>query len=131
MTIKSNVIDQAHLNQIADQMDLLIYQLALTAKGMRFVLRPRRGSNRYRRINHPALTHKSHQRNLWAVCWHGFRDFMIKVYELDPNATIITTMATYHGQDHFNQTFEETGNHHVNGWSQVTYRQTCAFEKGD
>ena len=43
-----------------------------------------------------------------AICWHGFRDFMISMYELDSNLRFVTAKATYKNKDDFYIKFPDT-----------------------
>ena len=43
-----------------------------------------------------------------AICWHGFRDFMIAMYELDSNLRFVTAKATYKNKDDFYIKFPDT-----------------------
>lgn len=50
-----------------------------------------------------------HERKVWAVCWHGFRDFIREVYKINSTAKIITALATYEDEQHFEVTYPDTG----------------------
>ena len=43
-----------------------------------------------------------------AICWHGFRDFMIAMYELDSNLRFVTAPVTYNNKDDFYIKFPDT-----------------------
>ena len=51
----------------------------------------------------------SRGRRVNAVCWHGHRDFMYKLFDKFPHATLKTMLATYRGLDDFTKKFEDTG----------------------
>lgn len=50
-----------------------------------------------------------HKRKVWAVCWHGFRDFIREVYKINSTATIITSLARYEDEQHFEVIYPDTG----------------------
>ena len=50
-----------------------------------------------------------HKRKVWAVCWHGFRDFIREVYKINSTATIITAYARYEDVTDFEVTYLDTG----------------------
>ena len=65
-------------------------------------------------------------RRIWAVCWHGHRDYMRAVYELDPSARFKSAMADYRGADDFESKFPDTA--YTNVGSQmfpVLAREKC------
>lgn len=48
-------------------------------------------------------------RRIWAINWEGHRDFMLGIFELDPNATIDSSLARYNGVDEFERLHTLTG----------------------
>lgn len=57
-------------------------------------------------------------RRIYAVCWHGFRDFLSGLYEREPYAVADTALARYVGAKHFRQTYPGTyidGRHPLTG----------------
>jgi hypothetical protein len=50
----------------------------------------------------------SEGRRVFAVCWHGHRDFMQEVFRRDPDARIKTAMADYRGAADFEAKYHET-----------------------
>lgn len=79
---------------------------------IRFRILPQKGSERYQKIKQTPYT-KSGERKAYAVCWHGHRDFMFKLFELDPNARLQTAMADYRGMEGFRATYPETAHKNV------------------
>ena len=43
------------------------------------------------------------------VCWHGHKEFMLGVFEINPDAIIKTSFASYKGKHDFLMKYEETG----------------------
>ncbi len=68
------------------------------------------GDYKYQRTSSSGF---SPDRRVFAVCWHGWRDFMIALYERDPDARIKTVFADYHGVEGFRRNYEATGNKNV------------------
>lgn len=86
---------------------------------MKFTLRPLAGSDRYRRFSNTG-------RRINAACWHGHRDFMLKLFEICPHAILKTSLATYKGKEDFLSKFESTGwNNCGNMAIPLTYRHSC------
>ena len=48
-----------------------------------------------------------------SVCWHGFRDFLKKLYEISDNIRVITSKAIYTTKADFYNTYENTGYYNV------------------
>lgn len=42
------------------------------------------------------------------LCWHGFRDVVAAVMDVNPSARVATGMAVYAGKDGFEQAYPET-----------------------
>lgn len=72
-----------------------------------------RGDSRYQRESVGTAG-----RRVYAVCWHGFRDYFRAVYRLEPNAIFYTAIATWHDRDDFEARHTLTG--HLNVGSQVS-----------
>lgn len=49
-----------------------------------------------------------------AVCWHGHRDFMRKLFDAFPMMTIRTALAEYNGEEDFENTHERTSDQQWN-----------------
>ena len=48
------------------------------------------------------------ERAVWAVCWHGHREFMRELFKANPDGIIRTAKATYQGSEHFESTHRTT-----------------------
>ena len=54
--------------------------------------------------------HRSHSgRRTVSACWHVHRDVMKEIFDINPSATLKTSLAYYKGKDDFYEKFEETG----------------------
>jgi hypothetical protein len=64
--------------------------------------------NPYQRIS-ASVFHDD--RKVAAVCWHGYRDFMMQLFEDHPEARIVTTRQgyiSYNGLDDFKKKYQDT-----------------------
>jgi len=52
-------------------------------------------------------------RHMPKASWQAHRDVMFALFEQDPDAVLITALATYVGRDDFNAKFEDTGDRNV------------------
>lgn len=67
-----------------------------------------------------------HKRKVWAICWHGFRDFIREVYKINSAARIITRLACYEGEQHFEITYPETGYTNIGSICEpLLYKDAC------
>ena len=79
--------------------------------------------------NHPALHYRKHGYSkdyTLAVCFHGHKEFMDRIFEINPNAVIRTCKAAYLGVNDFANKFESVGN--TNAGSilyPMRYRDMC------
>lgn len=65
-------------------------------------------------------------RRVHAVCWHGFRAFFRAAFELKPDASFRTAMATYKGKEHFEAVHPETGYRNVgSAFYPMQAREAC------
>lgn len=107
-------------------------------RGLRFRLVPkitpdmRTPKGRLRRKNGAPLPtpytrlNSRQTRRVNAVCWHGHRDFMLTLFNLLPDLTLYTALATYRGRDHFLSTHNSTRYHnHGSTFSPAQYDSLC------
>ena len=52
-------------------------------------------------------------RHMRKASWEAHRDVMAELFEVDPQATIRTALATYRGRKHFHDTYAETAHKNV------------------
>lgn len=68
----------------------------------------------------------SGQRRVNAVCWHAYRDVLIEVFNINPDAKVRTAMAKYLGRESFYENFPETGRHNIGSMMYpVTMPECC------
>ncbi len=76
---------------------------------------------KYARLNHK-LT-----RRVAAVCWHGHRDFMLKLFDLLPTLTLRTGLTTYKGKEDFENKFPSTGEKYIGTTYEPCYYSDACF----
>ena len=86
----------------------------------------RSNNDKYQRTGHMYSENLQRYNKVSAVCWHGFRDFMIAMYKLDGNLRFVTAHTTYKNKDDFYIKFPDTA--YKNIGSQVNplnYANAC------
>jgi hypothetical protein len=79
--------------------------------------------------NHPFLRYRKHghcREYTFAVCFHGHKEFMDKIFEINPCAVIRTCKAVYLGQTDFANKYDNVG--HSNAGSMmnpIQYMDMC------
>ena len=68
----------------------------------------RSNNDKYQRTGFMYSENLKRYNKVSAICWHGFRDFMIAMYELDSNLRFVTAKATYKNKDDFYIKFPDT-----------------------
>jgi hypothetical protein len=53
------------------------------------------------------------QRRVAAVCWHVYRDVLIEVFNINPDAKVKTAYAKYYGKQAFYDLFPDTGHRNI------------------
>jgi len=92
------------------------HSITKDGRAYRFNLRPDKtlgrseGDYKYQRTSASGF---SPDRRVFAVCWHGHRDFMKELFERDPDARIKSMFADYRGKEQFEDKFEATGYRNV------------------
>lgn len=66
------------------------------------------------------------ERKVNAVCWHGFRDFMREVYQVNSQAVIVTAVIRYDSLAHFERLYPDTGYVNIHSHAKpLYYRDAC------
>lgn len=60
-------------------------------------------------------------RRVNAVCWHGHRDFMTRLFDLLPNLKLETAKATYRGRNGFLDLYQATAHRNIGSKFQPLY----------
>lgn len=65
-------------------------------------------------------------RRINAVCWHGYRDALIELFNINPNAKVRTAMAKYLGRESFYREYPKTGYQNIGApIAPVTMPELC------
>jgi len=66
------------------------------------------------------------RRAAWAVCWHGHWEFMMGVFDHDPNAIFVTRESTWDGVEDFLARAEASGTRNIGSQiMQASYNSQC------
>jgi len=68
----------------------------------------RKNNNKYQRTGFMYSDKLNRYNKVNAVCWHGFRDFLKSLYEIDENLRVVTAQTTYTNKENFYSTYEDT-----------------------
>ena len=68
----------------------------------------RKNNNKYQRTGFMYSDTLNRYNKVNAVCWHGFRDFLKSLYEIDENFRVVTAQTTYTNKENFYSTYEDT-----------------------
>lgn len=61
-----------------------------------------------------------------AVCWHGYRDWMLALFGADPAARLKTAQADYRGRDGFLKKYPPTGRTNIGStFEPLLYEDAC------
>ena len=141
--VDPKLVPLAELEAVADSMGMQLYDFADNGVGQRgkyagrarykFVLRPLHGGSpdaRYRAVRDNPYG-VSGERRIWAICWHGHRDFMRAVFRLDPDATFKTSVDTWDGSDDFEARHEFSGHRNIGSMmAPQSYADACHCPAG-
>ena len=67
------------------------------------------------------------RRKINAVCWHGFRDFLIELYNISGNNfRVVTAQTTYNNKDDFYNKYQATGQNNIGSMIEpLHYEDAC------
>jgi len=99
-------VNETQLQICADEVGVAIFNLRKDGRALRFGIRPTGeridGDYKYQRVGH------RNERRVFAVCWHGHRDFMRAAFRINPEARILTMWADYKNSEVFEDIFPDT-----------------------
>lgn len=111
----------ASLGKAANEAGVILNNLRTDGNGFRFTLAL--DGERYRRLSHMG-------KKVAAVCWHGHREFMLNLFTYEPNAKLVTAMATYDGVDEFCFKATDTGFKNIGSIAKpMKYIDACTCKK--
>lgn len=65
-------------------------------------------------------------RRVAAACWHAHRDFMEALFDLRPEAVLVSCQARYEGRSGFERDYPETGYNNIGSqFEPLAYRDAC------
>lgn len=126
-------LTEAQLEQCATEIGVKLYEARVEGRAIRCRILPTgekiEGDYKYQRTSASGW---HADRRVHAVCWHGYRDFMLAVFEVNPDARIKTMMADYRGKDDFLSKYEETGYRNVGSMMYpMQAREVCNCANGN
>ena len=66
------------------------------------------------------------KRKVNAICWHGFRDFFIELYNYNSNLRVVTANATYQNSFDFYKNYNQTGYKNIGSMVEpLEYNKAC------
>jgi hypothetical protein len=60
-------------------------------------------------------------RRIKAACWHAYRDVLVEVFNISPDANVYTTMAKYKGRTGFENEYPATADRNIGSMMQPAY----------
>jgi len=86
----------------------------------------RSDNDRYQRTGFMYSENLKRYNKVSAICWHGFRDFITAMYELDSNLRFVTAKATYKNKDDFYIKFPGTAYKNIGSqMNPINYADAC------
>jgi hypothetical protein len=61
------------------------------------------------------------ERRINAVCWHGYRDALVALFDAHPSVKVRTAMAKYLGKESFYAEFPRTGDQNIGSMAAPAY----------
>jgi len=69
------------------------------------------------------------KRKINAICWHGFRDFLLNLYEHSDKLRVVTAQATYLNKEDFLNKYPDTAYNNIGSIMQpMNYEDACLCE---
>jgi len=94
----------------------------------RFKLRCQMSQGPFHRLGQ-SITSKGNRRKLVALCWHGYREVMQRIYKVNPDTIISTAQITYHDKRDFDRNYHETGYKNIGSMIEpFNYIDACECE---
>ena len=86
----------------------------------------RSNNDKYQRTGFMYSENLKRYNKVSAICWHGFRDFMIALYKLDVDLRFVTAKATYKNIDDFYLKFPDTAYKNIGSkMKPLNYSDAC------
>ena len=86
----------------------------------------RSNNDKYQRTGFMYSENLKRYNKVSAICWHGFRDFITAMYELDGNLRFVTAKATYKNKNDFYIKFPDTAYNNIGSQMHpLNYADAC------
>jgi len=123
-------VSRETLERAAAEVGVTLDMSPLSANGRRWRIKVNPGpGGKARKYQRHSASCFSPNRRVYAVCWHGFRDFFRAVYRVEPDAVFRSALDTWHGSADFEARFEASGSHVVGApVYPVTWLDLCECE---
>ena len=116
-------VSESELARAARAIGVDIPDITPVARGYRFRIFPNKSTRKYYRRGHSG-------RAVFAVCWHGHRDFFAEVFRRAPAARIDTAMIRYSGAADFQSKYPYTGQRNIGSmYEPLAYIDACDCAK--
>jgi hypothetical protein len=122
---------EGSINSIASNLEIALDYNPLSKNCYRVKLKKGPNKSKYQRLS-PWITNKdgSKKKIGGAVCWHGYRDFLINLYKVNQNIRIVSATAEYLDETHFNETYPDTWNKNIGSMvNPAPYGACCTCEQ--
>lgn len=126
-------VTEAQLHECAEEIGVKLYEPREDGRAIRCRILPTgmrlNGDYKYQRTSASGF---HADRRVHAVCWHGYRDFMLAVYKRNPDARIKTMFADYRNETDFIAKYPETGYRNVGSMMYpMQAREVCNCANGE
>ena len=113
------------INQIANKLGIEIEYNSISGNCYRVKLIKKKESKNYQRkgfYNNKNGT----PRKVHAICWHGYRDFLIELYKIYSDLRVFTAQITYNNKEDFELKYPDTANINIGSMVQpLNYEDAC------
>jgi len=113
------------INQIANKLGIEIEYNSISGNCYRVKLIKKKESKNYQRkgfYNNKNGT----PRKVHAICWHGYRDFLIELYKIYSDLRVFTAQITYNNKEDFELKYPDTANINIGSMVQpLNYDDAC------
>ena len=117
------------INQIANKLGIEIEYNSISGNCYRVKLIKKKESKNYQRkgfYNNKNGT----PRKVHAICWHGYRDFLIELYKIYSDLRVFTAQITYNNKEDFELKYPDTANINIGSMVQpLSYGNACFCNK--
>ena len=102
-----NNFDNA-INELAKSLDIVLDYNSISKNCYRIKLIKGNNKSKYQRLGFLINKDGNRKKVGRAICWHGYRDFIIGLYKLNPSIRIVSAQATYLNASDFNDKYPST-----------------------